>query len=38
LKARCEIYDLSRRDWPRREAEEMDAEAFEIAEEMRGDD
>jgi protein AFG1 len=35
LKARCEIYDLSGRDWRRREAEEMGAEAFEIAEAMR---
>jgi protein AFG1 len=35
LKARCEIYNLSRRDWRRREAEEMGAEAFEIAEAMR---
>jgi len=35
LKARCEIYDLSGRDWRRREVEEMDAEVFEIPEAMR---
>ncbi|KAF8864984.1 hypothetical protein BDZ45DRAFT_684529 [Acephala macrosclerotiorum] len=36
LKARCEIWNIEGgRDWRRREAEEMDVEAFEIAEAMR---
>ncbi|KUJ15656.1 uncharacterized protein LY89DRAFT_618151 [Mollisia scopiformis] len=36
LKARCEIWNMEGgRDWRRREAEEMDAEASEIAERMR---
>jgi protein AFG1 len=36
LKARCEIWNMEGgRDWRRREAEEMDAEAAEIAEAMR---
>lgn len=36
LKARCEIWNMEGgRDWRRREAEEMDAKAAEIAEAMR---
>ena len=36
LKARCEIWEMnSGRDWRRREAEEMDAEAAEITKPMR---
>ncbi|KAG0646023.1 Lactation elevated [Hyphodiscus hymeniophilus] len=36
LKARCEIWEMNGgRDWRRREAEEMDEEAAEIAETMR---
>jgi protein AFG1 len=36
LKARCEIWEMNGgRDWRRREAEEMDEEATEIAETMR---
>lgn len=38
LKARCEIWELNGgRDWRRREAEEMDTEAAEIAETARGE-
>jgi predicted ATPase len=38
LKARCEIWNMEGgRDWRRREAEEMDEEAIQIAETMRED-
>lgn len=35
LKARCEIYDLTGRDWRRREAEEIDDETALVVEAMR---
>lgn len=35
LKARCEIYDLTGRDWRRREAEEVDGETASVVEAMR---